>query len=244
MYVYPQEVLDAMVTIQLMLREFLFSIASGTSQEAFLRDSQNVAQLINEINELRATVNSLRVENEDLESRLDLAQDQVSDLRDNHDAEVRSLLERALGLIGRGSDATATATHVDGWATQTALDPTDNVEVLIGLEEEDLDEDFDDLYEAANPDDGYDDDDDDSDDEINDEDFDFDDEDLETRADTVPAGTITKNPEITENFVSLEDSHLTMFIFVRYSHLPYHYTMNGVRYKLLLAGSQIVSTTV
>ena len=54
---------------------------------------------------------------------------------------------------------------------------------------------------------------------------------------------ITKNPLIQEQWDSLNDEGKVSFIFVRYSHLPYHYTANGVRYKLtLLGGSQIGST--
>ena len=78
-----------------------------------------------------------------------------------------------------------------------------------------------------------------------DDEFDFDDEDLETSNEPAPeVSGIVKHPEIIEEFDNLENHNLIMYIFARYSHLPYHYILDGVRHKFLLSGSQIISSTV
>jgi len=88
------------------------------------------------------------------------------------------------------------------------------------------------------------------DDDFDDEDeFNLDDEDLEeleTSSEQQVGSTehIVKHSEIVEDFNNIEDTNMLMFIFVRYSHLPYHYTLNDIHYKLVLNGSQIISTAV
>ena len=245
------ELLNIIEALQGILRGFLLSVVAGTTQEEFLRTNETVLRVINEVNSLREQVEQLREENEELTERINTLTGENSELRARpqqmqHQRTVVALLERAMTLINSelqvGSfSETDTANGeemlvvglVDGDLTIEDIEDTEDIE-------------YSDLYEAANPDDDDDDDDDDDTEEalVDSEHIDFEDEDLVTQETAVPEGTVVKNPDITEDFTRLDDSHMVGFIFVRYSHLPYHYTLNGVRYKLVLAGSQVVSSAV
>jgi FtsZ-binding cell division protein ZapB len=75
--------------------------------------------------------------------------------------------------------------------------------------------------------------------------LDLEDEDLESVQPEVSSPTpIIKNPEIAEDFTSVDNIPMVTLVFVKYSHLPYHYHIGDVRYKIVLNGSQIVSVTV
>jgi hypothetical protein len=123
---------------------------------------------------------------------------------------------------------------------------------------DDDDDDDDDDDESSDDDDDDDDDDESSDDDDDDDDessddagspteeINFDDEDL-ARAQpiqTTPVAGFLKNPNIRENLVDFEDENMNMFVYVGYSHLPYHYILNGVHYRFALSGRLIISTVV
>lgn len=55
---------------------------------------------------------------------------------------------------------------------------------------------------------------------------------------------IVKNPDIFEEWTTLNDRGRTMYIFARYSHLDYHYTVNDIRYKLYADGPTVVGRRV
>jgi len=74
--------------------------------------------------------------------------------------------------------------------------------------------------------------------------FNLDDELEQSTQTPVLSDEFAKNPEIRENLDGLENDHMIRFVFVRYSHLPYHYTVSGTRYKFILNGSQVISTIV
>ena len=213
-------------------------MANGIALESFLNESEPVRRISGEVERLTDIAISL---NELLrQTRLEL--ETVASRPAVVDPAVTELLERALVLLNGTGQTPPAATPSQPAPAQRPLAP----QTPTPSNQSDLD-DFFDLYpngdshrdsEEVGDTDG-------DDVEVAVElDFDLDDEDLDYILSETTSGDLTKNPEITEGFTDLEDSNMTMFVFVRYSHLPYHYTIDGVRYKLVLSGSQIVSSVV
>jgi hypothetical protein len=164
----------------------------------------------------------------------------------NTNQEAVSLLLRAVEILG-GTSEPSEVVYQTGEQIHETVQSAQEVEPITAS---DID-DFDDMYESdevedenlVSEDSVLEDEDLDS---LYSDEFDLEDEDLEEEDVVQPTQeiVITKHPEITDNFVNPRDPHMNTLIFVRYSHLPYHYISEGIRYKLVLNGSEIVSSRV
>ena len=262
-----EEQTDLRLLLRTILTNFLMSMATGTSIDDFLTNNDQVHQLLGLFEELQT-------ENLSLESTINRATEiidaQEQSLKQGAALplqEITLLLSRAMDLLGGSHNATPNggtfdnASYIEysigeaelevnteptvGEVDEVNTEPTvGEVELEVNIPEEEHheishesgDSDGDTLAGVDAPVE-----------EILQEDFDLEDEDLDNAPQPLAheaTEEIVKNPEITEEFTSLDNSHMVTFISVRYSHLPYHYTVGNVRYKLVISGSQIVSTRV
>lgn len=260
------EEVNVSALIRQILTNFLMSMANGLSIDSFLTSNDEVNRLLREFQNLRESNESLLEVNESLNQTNLSLQEQIENatlimdaqevaMARNNNSEAISLLLNAIDILGgvQGGNVLVTEDTVEEeTATPAVEEITEEVveEVLAPVDDAHEDDDIDEIFgttsttpyeetteEPVGQEPDY--------DGIDDEDFEFDDEDLEQEAQETSAEiTIVKNPEITDNFVSIEDSYMRIFICVRYSHLPYHYTVDGVRYKFVVEGSQTVAVRV
>lgn len=261
MYNQAEEaIVDIRSLLRTILTNFLMSVATGVSMNDFLTVSDQVHQLIRLFEELQADNSSLSAQ---INSATEIMESQEQALQQRADLplpEITSLLSRALVLLGGAQpveDNPSAPEDIFGRTTgivtgtvagtpyiirDVGIDFTiPDTEELVETVDFDGDIDGDMLEEDSIPveDIPY--------EEVDEDDFDLEDEDLDDVLQPVSQDAseeIVKNPEITEDFTNVENSHMVTFIGVRYSHLPYHYTIGDVRYKLVINGSQIVSTRV
>lgn len=247
---------DLRSLMRTILTNFLMSMASGISMNDFLTVNDHVQQLIRLFEELQEVNSSLSAQINNATEIME-SQEQALQQRANLPLpEITSLLSRALVLLGGAQPFEGDRLMSEDILGRTTGTVTDTQYIIrdVGIEvnipdteelveEVDFDGDIDGdiLEEDSTPveDIPY--------EEVDEDDFDLEDEDLDDVPQPVSQDAseeIVKNPEITENFTDVEDSHMVTFIGVRYSHLPYHYTIGNVRYKLVINGSQIVSTRV
>ncbi len=243
--------------VERIIRGFLQSIASGMSLETFIDTNEHVISLKEEL----VRVGELFDENENMlnQVRSDLAErsTQAADNFDQRNQMIRTLLNNALSLLSEGN---SNEDHQPEVVRETPLRDSS------ADDQSDTDtDDFRSLYDSSESADRSDVDQrpsmpapvrpapveepsDNEDDFSLSDDIDLEDEDLDDLVDVTsqasPSQDISKHPNITENFIGLEDSNMIMLVYVKYSHLPYHYVMSGSRYKLTLNGSQLISTVV
>ena len=251
------EEINISALIRRMLTSFLISMANGTSIDQFIQGNDDVRRFISDYLNLSESRLSLCNQIEDLQEQItratDIMEAQALSINNDNREEMRSLLMRALSLLGEEPEELTRALERDEEVREADDSVVYNPDLYtihyVENESEDVDDEDVDDEDVDDEDVDVDVEDIDVDDEdvdLDDEDLDLDDEDLENvvEQDQIEEVSIVKHPDITDNFVSLEDSHMKMFICVRYSYLPYHYTVNGVRFKLVVDGSQIAQQMV
>lgn len=246
MYNYAEETVNVSALIRQILVNYLMFTASGGSLDEFLAGSQEVSALVDRYDTLNERVldTLVQLDTERVERLQADALREAQPIVNN--AEAIELIARALELLASPTPQVEEETPqpVVAEAPQPVVEEAPQVTVATATTEatavEFADEDFDEIEDEI------------LEEEILaeiDEDFEFnlDDEDLDTSSDEVQEQVevdLIKNPDIVEGFVSIEDTNMVMLVFVKYSHLPYHYTVDGARYKFVVNGSQIISTLV
>jgi hypothetical protein len=230
--------IDIDALLSQIVRSYLLSAVSGASLESFIRHDENADILRSEFSRIRETLEEREQELEDVRSQLTVA---VSSNSITHSRTIKALLERALTLMDNNDlhalenlqvEEDVMLEFEDLYDIEVNPEPHEEEELVTFVPQE-----AESVQEAESQE---------LDLDLEDEDFDLEDEDLDGSQSTplTSSEDLTKNPEISENFTNLEDGNMVMLVYVKYSHLPYHYISDGLRRKFVLNGSQIVSATV
>lgn len=235
--------------IDLLLNQFLVHLSLGGSLSNFITGNVEAERTIDTImDSISEELNELSTEVDRLNSELELAQGAPSASWSDKEAIVRDLLVSALNKLNEDNEQLEEEIIIEERVVEPAV-PVRPVRVEepvateIHVEESVTDDDLTDILDILGDIFDYEDD--------EDEDYDDDDdEDDEVYHTTFQAqahssnNQFLKHPNITENWTELENASMRLFIFAKYSHLPFHYSLGETNYKLVPNGSDIIAIVV